>query len=102
MQQVTHKSTAPAQVQSERRLPSRRLLGQIFGFGALLMLPLAATAEAIPALNVLEVSDDGTEYSLSLQLLLLMTVLALLPSVSSCCRCCDRPWERRKRRQIRC
>ena len=81
MQQVTHKSTAPAQVHSERRLPSRRLLGQIFGFGALFMLPLAATAEAIPALNVLEVSDDGTEYSLSLQLLLLMTVLALLPSV---------------------
>ena len=31
--------------------------------------------------NLLEVSDDGTEYSLSLQLLLLMTVLALLPSI---------------------
>ena len=45
------------------------------------IVALPASAEAIPALNVLEVSDDGTEYSLSLQLLLLMTVLALLPSL---------------------
>ena len=33
------------------------------------------------AFNVLEVNEDGTEYSLTLQLLLLMTVLAVLPSI---------------------
>jgi flagellar biosynthetic protein FliP len=60
---------------------NQRLLGAVLAFMALLLLPLTASAEAIPALNVLEVSDDGTEYSLSLQLLLLMTVLALLPSI---------------------
>ena len=73
MQQVTHNLTAQTQIQANRRGFSRRLLGQILGFGAVLLLPLTASAEAIPALNVLEVSDDGTEYSLSLQLLLLMT-----------------------------
>jgi|TARA_X000000950_G_scaffold271170_1_gene351915 flagellar biosynthetic protein FliP len=43
--------------------------------------PVAWTAEAIPAFNILEANDGGTEYSLSLQLLILMTVLGLLPSI---------------------
>jgi flagellar biosynthetic protein FliP len=46
-----------------------------------LMLANSAVAEPVAAFNVLEVNEDGTEYSLTLQLLLLMTVLAVLPSV---------------------
>jgi flagellar biosynthetic protein FliP len=38
-------------------------------------------AEGIPALKVLEGNDGGTEYSLSLQLIIVMTVLSLLPSI---------------------
>ncbi len=46
-----------------------------------LMLANSAAAEPVAAFNVLEVNEDGTEYSLTLQLLLLMTVLAVLPSI---------------------
>ena len=46
-----------------------------------LILSNSAAAESVAAFNVLEVNEDGTEYSLTLQLLLLMTVLAVLPSI---------------------
>ena len=46
-----------------------------------LILSNSAAAESVTAFNVLEVNEDGTEYSLTLQLLLLMTVLAVLPSI---------------------
>ena len=46
-----------------------------------LLLSNLAAAEPVAAFNVLEVNEDGTEYSLTLQLLLLMTVLAVLPSI---------------------
>ena len=81
MQQVTQKLSTQTQTKRGGCWVSGRLLGQILGFVVVLLLSATASAEAIPALNVLEVSDDGTEYSLSLQLLLLMTVLSLLPSV---------------------
>ncbi|MAW33713.1 MAG: flagellar biosynthetic protein FliP [Proteobacteria bacterium] len=51
-------------------------------FGLILLgSPLEANSASIPALSILEVSDDGSEYSLTLQLLLLMSVLSLLPSI---------------------
>ena len=53
----------------------------IFRAIVLMLLPLSLSAESIPAMNIIEVSDDGTEYSLTLQLLMLMTVLSLLPSI---------------------
>jgi flagellar biosynthetic protein FliP len=81
MQQVTKKLSTQTQTKLGGCWVSGRLLGQILGLVVVLLLSGTASAEAIPALNVLEVSDDGTEYSLSLQLLLLMTVLSLLPSV---------------------
>jgi flagellar biosynthetic protein FliP len=81
MQQVTQELSTQTQTKLGGCWVSGRLLGQILGFVVVLLLSATASAEAIPALNVLEVSDDGTEYSLSLQLLLLMTVLSLLPSV---------------------
>jgi flagellar biosynthetic protein FliP len=81
MQQVTQKLSTQTQTKLGGCWVSGRLLGQILGLIVVLLLSATASAEAIPALNVLEVSDDGTEYSLSLQLLLLMTVLSLLPSV---------------------
>jgi flagellar biosynthetic protein FliP len=81
MQQVTQKLSTQTQTKLGGCWVSGRLLGQILGLVVVLLLSGTASAEAIPALNVLEVSDDGTEYSLSLQLLLLMTVLSLLPSV---------------------
>jgi flagellar biosynthetic protein FliP len=81
MQQVTQKLSTQTQTKLGGCWVSGRLLDQILGLVVVLLLSGTASAEAIPALNVLEVSDDGTEYSLSLQLLLLMTVLSLLPSV---------------------
>ena len=81
MQNVTPQSPPTVATATGRVRNNHRLLGALLALMALLLLPLTASAEAIPALNVLEVSDDGTEYSLSLQLLLLMTVLALLPSI---------------------
>ena len=47
----------------------------------MLLIPFSLNAESIPAMNIIEVSEDGTEYSLTLQLLMLMTVLSLLPSI---------------------
>ena len=46
-----------------------------------MMAPPLLWAESIPALNIVNVNDEGTEYSLTLQRLLLMTVLSLLPSI---------------------
>ena len=37
--------------------------------------------QGIPAMTILEGNESGTEYSLSLQLIILMTVLTLLPSM---------------------
>ena len=81
MQNVTPNLAISASTDAGRARNSQRLLGVTLASLALFLLPLTASAEAIPALNILEVSDDGTQYSLSLQLLLLMTVLALLPSI---------------------
>ena len=81
MQHVTSNLATSAAAGNGRACNSRRWFGSMLVCVVALLLPLTASAEAIPALNVLEVSDDGTEYSLSLQLLLLMTVLALLPSI---------------------
>ena len=81
MQNVTPQSAPTVATATGGVRNNHRLLGALLALMALLLFPLTASAEAIPALNVLEVSDDGTEYSLSLQLLLLMTVLALLPSI---------------------
>jgi len=46
-----------------------------------LFLPATGFAEGIPAMTIFEGNESGTEYSLSLQLIILMTVLALLPSM---------------------
>ena len=51
----------------------------IAGLGCL--LPQVGFAEGIPALKVLEGNEGGTEYSLSLQLIIVMTLLSLLPSI---------------------
>ena len=45
------------------------------------LLPQVGFAEGIPALKVLEGNEGGTEYSLSLQLIIVMTLLSLLPSI---------------------
>ena len=44
-------------------------------------MPQTVFAEGIPALKVLEGNEGGTEYSLSLQLIIVMTLLSLLPSI---------------------
>ena len=46
-----------------------------------ILLPQLSYAEGIPALKILEGNDGGTEYSLSLQLIIVMTLLGLLPSI---------------------
>ena len=51
-------------------------------FGCLVLLvPGLSYAEGIPALTILEASEGGTEYSLSIQLLIVMTLLGFLPSI---------------------
>ena len=49
--------------------------------GLLFLLPQVGLAEGIPALKILEGNAGGTEYSLSLQLIIVMTLLSLLPSI---------------------
>ena len=49
--------------------------------GLCCLLPQTGFAEGIPALKVLEGNEGGTEYSLSLQLIIVMTLLSLLPSI---------------------
>ena len=49
--------------------------------GLCCLLPHIGFAEGIPALKVLEGNEDGTEYSLSLQLIIVMTLLSLLLSI---------------------
>ncbi len=49
-------------------------------FAAFALLPLPALAQGIPALTMTE-ADGGTSWSLSLQILALMTALTVLPSL---------------------
>ena len=61
-------------------LTARTLMAMVItGLGCL--LPQVGFAEGIPALKVLEGNEGGTEYSLSLQLIIVMTLLSLLPSI---------------------
>jgi len=50
----------------------------------LVLLPVAAQAQGLPALTMTE-GEGGTSWSLSLQILALMTALTVLPSLP-CCR----------------
>ncbi len=45
------------------------------------LLPCAAVAQGVPALTLTEGADGGTTYSLSLQIVALMTALTVLPSI---------------------
>ena len=47
----------------------------------LLLLPLAASAQALPALTSTPAAGGGTSYSLSIQTLLLLTGLSFLPAI---------------------
>jgi len=60
---------------------SKQTLTSVLVTGLLCLLPQLGFAEGIPALKILEGNDDGTEYSLSLQLIIVMTLLGLLPSI---------------------
>ena len=77
------------------------LVSNMTGFGA-----------GLPALISNNGADGSTSYSLSLQILALMTAMTVLPSLvlgmtslpalSLCCRFCGRRWEPSKPRPIRC
>ena len=61
-------------------------LGRLFTLLALLLVPLAASAAAalptgLPAVTVTTAPGGGQTYSLTLQVLILMTVLSLLPAI---------------------
>ncbi len=61
-----------------------RLLRAFVRFGAglaLLGLPLLATAQALPALTTVPAANGGTTYSLTIQTLLLMTLLSFIPAM---------------------
>ena len=47
----------------------------------LLLLPLVSFGAGIPALTVTTAPGGGQEYSLTLQILILMTVVTLLPGI---------------------
>ena len=64
--------------------PNSSLLANFLGrilIGLGLFAPTFGFAEGIPAMTIFEGNESGTEYSLSLQLIILMSVLALLPSM---------------------
>lgn len=48
---------------------------------ALALLPALASAQALPALTTTETAGGGTTYSLTLQTLLLMTLLSFIPAM---------------------
>jgi flagellar biosynthetic protein FliP len=64
---------------NHRRLKS--CYGVKFFIALGLLVPVASFAQGIPAMTIFEGNEAGTEYSLSLQLIILMTVLGLLPSM---------------------
>ena len=62
--------------------PAPLTAGRITLLAALLLVPaLAISAPAIPALSLVDSSDGGKTWSVSIQILLLMTALTLLPSL---------------------
>ncbi len=68
-----------------RRLPQLFKLASLFALPALfalaLVLPASAFAEGMPVVTVATGKGGVQNYSLTLQLLALMTVLTLLPSM---------------------
>ena len=58
----------------------RALRGSLF-FVTLVLVANVAEAQGLPALTVVDSGAQGTQYSLTLQLLALMTVLTVLPSL---------------------
>ena len=72
---------------SERRVFSRESTGlsglcwKLLAAWVLVSAPGLLSANSIPAMTILEGNAAGTEYSLSLQLIILMTALAMLPSM---------------------
>ena len=82
-----------------------------FCFITMFSVPALAQVGGIPAFNISE-GDDGSTYSLSLQILALMTALTLLPSLvlgmtsfrvsSSFCLFYVRLWAPSRHRQTRC
>ena len=65
-----------------RRIPPRLLPGLLPGLLLLLLaLPVCAHAQGLPALTSTPAAGGGTQYSLSLQTLLFMTVLVFLPAM---------------------
>ena len=56
------------------------MLSRLFGF-ALLLLPLLADAQVLPAVTSSAAAGGGTQWSLSIQTLLLLTSLTFLPAM---------------------
>jgi flagellar biosynthetic protein FliP len=63
------------------RVGVRKPLATLVIIALALLVPHIVYAEGIPALKILETNESGTEYSLSLQLLIVMTLLGFLPSI---------------------
>jgi flagellar biosynthetic protein FliP len=73
---------APTKIFGEtRRTQIKRSLAVMAGLCLTILVPGLVYAEGIPALTILEASEGGTEYSLSIQLLIVMTLLGFLPSI---------------------
>jgi|TARA_B110000093_G_scaffold65409_1_gene71003 flagellar biosynthetic protein FliP len=73
---------APNKIIGEtRRTQIKRSLAVMAGLCLTILVPGLVYAEGIPALTILEASEGGTEYSLSIQLLIVMTLLGFLPSI---------------------
>jgi len=61
--------------------PSTLPAGKLLFLSVLLMLSSLATAQGVPVVNMSSGTEGEVQYSLTLQLLALMTVLTLLPSL---------------------
>ena len=88
-------------------------LRMLLTLALLLAAPLALAADplSIPAITLSNGADGQQEYSVSLQILLIMTALSFIPAFvilmtsftrsSSCSRSCARPWACSRRRRTR-
>jgi flagellar biosynthetic protein FliP len=73
--------TKSKKISEEHHSRLTALWGLVGAVAVMSLIPQLGYAEGIPALSILEANEGGTEYSLSLQLLILMTLLGFLPSV---------------------
>ena len=113
-QSVRHVHATRMSSAASKVIPVLRRVAPVVVPALMLALPTLSFAQTagLPAFNTSPGPNGGTTYSLSVQTMLLLTMLSFLPAMvlmmtasrasSSCCRCCARRSARPPRRRTRC